>query len=274
MTTLAYFPKQTPNQSETVWKAFLTGSQTVGLQTVENSLNADAAVIWSVLWHGKMLQNKMVYDHYRKRNKPVFIIEVGALRRGITWKISVNHITRVGVYPNTFTKNRDKLLNIQLQTLSNSKDEFLIACQHAKSLQWEGQPDMREWAQNKVNEIRTISDKPIVVRPHPRYPFQPFTAKDVRFETPIKLPDSYDVYNIMYNYYAVINHNSGPSIQAGLAGAPIICDSSSLAYPISSTLESPQIKDREAWFQDLLHTEWTVEEIASGTVIKNLLDKL
>jgi hypothetical protein len=74
----------------------------------------------------------------------------------------------------------------------------------------------------------------------------------------------------------VINHNSGPAIQAAVEGIPIICDESSLAWPVSSSIDNivnPVLPDRTEWFLKLCHTEWTVEEIAQGIPIQRLLDK-
>jgi hypothetical protein len=71
----------------------------------------------------------------------------------------------------------------------------------------------------------------------------------------------------------VINHNAGPSVQAAINGAPTICDSSSLAFPVSEkweNLENPQLPDREEWFLKLCYTEWTVDEIAQGIPLKRL----
>ena len=94
---IAYFPNQTALQSEPIWQAFLEGCKNNNIIPVENSMDAVAAVIWSVLWHGRMKSNQQVYNHYRNQNKPVFIIEVGALKRGTTWKISLNHINALGI---------------------------------------------------------------------------------------------------------------------------------------------------------------------------------
>jgi hypothetical protein len=63
--------------SRPVMSAFLDCCQSAGIQTQENSMTADAAVIWSVLWHGRMKTNQAVYEHYRKQNKPVIVIDIG-----------------------------------------------------------------------------------------------------------------------------------------------------------------------------------------------------
>ena len=45
--------------------AVLDAVQSAGIQTKENSWDADAAIIWSVLWHGRMAANQKVYEQMR-----------------------------------------------------------------------------------------------------------------------------------------------------------------------------------------------------------------
>jgi hypothetical protein len=75
----------------------------------------------------------------------------------------------------------------------------------------------------------------------------------------------------------VVNHNSGPAVQAAINGVPVICDHSSLAFPVSDQIEnidSITLPDREDWFLKLCHTEWTVPEIVEGTPIRRLISDL
>ena len=91
------------------------------------------------------------------------------------------------------------------------------------------------------------------------------------------MPNTYDDFNILYGYHCVINYNSGPAVQAAIQGVPVLCDSSSLASPVSTsweTLENPQLPDREEWFLKLCHTEWTVKEIAQGIPLRRLLPEI
>ena len=95
---IAYFPSQCALNSGPVLNAVLDQFHVAGIRTQENSWTADAAVIWSVLWNGRMQSNQEVYQYYRAQHKPVVIIETGALYRGRTWKISVNHVNAQGYY--------------------------------------------------------------------------------------------------------------------------------------------------------------------------------
>jgi hypothetical protein len=45
-----------------------------------------------------MAANEAVYRHYRSQNKPVIIIDIGAINRGTTWKVAVNNINARGYY--------------------------------------------------------------------------------------------------------------------------------------------------------------------------------
>ena len=239
----------------------------------------DIDVIWSVLWHGRMQKNQQIYNQCRKQNKPIMIVEVGNLLRGNTWRISIDHVHGHGIFGNTenLDKNRPNTIGVNLQSFQqNRNDKILIACQHDRSLQWEGQLPMAEWVRQKIAEIRKFTDKSIVVRPHPRSPFV-LNVPGVVLESPKKIIGSYDSFDIDYRYHCVVNHNSGPAVQAAINGIPVVCDRSSLAFPVSNSIENinnATLPDRQDWFLKLCHTEWTVDEIAKGIPITRLVPEL
>jgi hypothetical protein len=276
---IAYFPNQAALNSEHVIEAFIAGCLNNGHEVIKNSLTADAAVIWSVLFQGRMVGNRQVYETYRRQGKPVFVIEVGSLKRGVLWKISLNNINRLAAWGNEKNLNIDRpaILGLSLQDFRQIRPEtVLIATQHERSLQWKGQPSVTEWVTKTIQEVRKYTDRPIVIRPHPRFMFPAISEKNVRTEIPKLIANSYSEYDINFNHHCVINFCSGPSIQAPIAGTPIICDESSLAYPVSipiSSIENPYLPDRTEWFVKLCHTEWAVEEIAAGIPIRRLLEK-
>ena len=254
--------------SQPVFDAFSAGVLALGHEIVD--ANEDIAVIWSVLWQGRMQKNQTVYKDCQTRNIPVMILEVGNLVRGVTWRLSLENINGTGVFANR--ENLDPLrpekLKINLHPIvENRSDDILIASQHKASLQWEGMPSMEKWIEQTIKKIRQYSDRKIVVRAHPRSPINLSQALGVKLETPQKIPNSYDDFDINYNFHCVINHNSGPAVQAAIHGTPVICDKSSLAYPISGTMENLEnicLPSREDWFLKLAHTEWTLQELKSG----------
>ena len=135
---------------------------------------------------------------------------------------------------------------------------------------------MAEWVKQKVAEIRKFTDKSVVVRPHPRSPVS-LNIQGVTVEQPKKILNSYDSFDINYKYHCVINHNSGPAVQAAISGIPVICDHTSLAFEVSDAIENinrPTLPDRTQWFVKLCHTEWTVQEISTGVPIQRLVTAL
>jgi hypothetical protein len=262
--------------SPPVFDAFEQGIRKIGMSTVTEG--GYIPVIWSVLWNGRMKNNQKVYYSAIDRNIPVVIIEVGNLRRGITWRISVNNVNRLGYFgEGDIDADRPKKLGIRLDAINQTRrSEILIACQHKNSLQWPKDLSIEDWLTSLITQIKSKTERKIIVRPHPRFPIN-LTHPSFIIDRPVKLTNTYDDFNFDHTYHVVINHNTGPSVNAAIKGTPVICDQSGLAYPVSETIENienPSLKDREDWLIDLSHTEWTLDEIAAGLPQKRLIGYL
>ena len=259
--------------SPPVFDAVEQGLKQLGHDVVHD--HEDVAVIWSVLWAGRMRSNKAIYDRCRQAGTAVLIIEVGNLRRGETWRLSIDHINNLGIFGNdkNIDESRPQQLGVKLQPIPDlRRGEILIACQHQESLQWQGMPAMKDWVADTIEKIKQHTHRRIRVRYHPRSAF-PFKQSGIEVERPVLVPNTYDNFDIFYNYHCVINHNSGPAVQAAIHGVPVLCDSSSLAAELSikwSELDNPYVPDRAEWFVKLCHTEWTVDEIRRGIPISRL----
>jgi hypothetical protein len=276
---IAYFPNQCAQNSGAVMSAIISSLKTVGHICEENSWDADAAIIWSVLWSGRMTPNKEVWVNYQQQGKPVIVVDVGALYRGETWKIAMNSITADGYYGHTenLDWDRPRKLGISLAINLSRNPRIVVAVQHARSLQVTGLSSMEDWVIDQVKQLRKVTDRPIVVRPHPRSALNSaglvHLPKDVIVEQPIKVANTYDSYNLAFDCHAIVNYNSGPGIQAALAGTRPIVDQSSLAYSVSINIvdiEQPYHVDRDQWLVEICHTEYTLEEIQKGQWIKRL----
>lgn len=273
--TVAYFPSQCARNSGPIMSAVLDWFQASGIQTQENNWHSDAVVIWSVLWHGRMAQNQSVYEHYRKCGKPVIIVEVGALYRGKTWKIAVNNITAQGYYGHkeNLDLDRPKKLGVSLAINLSTDPSILIAAQHGRSLQLAG-INQEAWIKHTIEQLRQVTDRPICIRPHPRYRLdRTQLPRNIILEQPVLKPNTYDSFDIHFDHHAVINYNSGPGIQAAIAGTRPIVDATSLAFPVSvdiQDIEQPYTVDRQQWLTELCHTEYTFDELQRGTWLKRI----
>jgi hypothetical protein len=277
--SVAYFPLQCAKNSSPVMNAMLDSLRQAGVSTQENSWDADAAIIWSVLWSGRMAANQAVWSHYRSLGRPVIVIDVGALYRGETWKIALNSITADGYYGHTenLDWDRPRKLGISLAINLTRNPRIVIAAQHARSLQAAGLVSMEGWIIQQVEQLRTVTDRPIVVRPHPRSALDSaglvHLPPDVIIEHPVKIVNTYDSHNLAFDCHAMVNHNSGPGIQAALAGTRPIVDRSSLAHPVSIShedIDRPYDQDRDQWLVEICHTEYTVREIQQGLWLRRL----
>ena len=276
---IAYFPNQCALNSIPIMQAILDSIRHAGHTIEQNGMEADAAVIWSALWSGRMAPNNRVYEHYRAQNKPVIIVDVGALYRGETWKIAVNHINRLGYYGHTenLDMDRPRKLKVSLAINLSKNPAILIAAQHRFSLQLANQ-NHEKWIMDQIEAIRAVSDRPIVVRPHPRSPLNIATLNQtITIEKPQKLADTYDSFDMHFDYHAVVNYCSGPGIQAAISGTRPIVGTYSLALPVSvnvADLDKPYDIDRDQWLVEICHTEYTLQEITQGLWIKRIYSHL
>ena len=272
---VAYFPNSCALNSIPVMQAMLDSLRSSGHTIEQNAMDADTAIIWSALWYGRMAPNKAVYESYRAQNKPVIIVDVGALYRGETWKIALNHINRLGYYGHTenLDMDRPRKLGISLAINLSRNPAILIAAQHKFSLQLANQYH-EGWIMDQIEEIRRVSDRPIVIRPHPRSPLQLEKLNEtITVEKPQKLDNTYDSFNMHFDYHAVVNYCSGPGIQAAISGTRPVVGTYSLALPVSVAIENldkPYNTDRDQWLVEICHTEYTVQEIKEGLWLKRL----
>jgi hypothetical protein len=247
-----------------VYRKFIESIQKTDT-VIHNSLDADAAVIWSILWNGRMLPNKLVWDHYRSQGKPVIVVEVGGLIRNKTWRVGVNGINNLASFGVVEKISRSKLLGLKLKPWTSSGTHIKICTQNSKSETWPTQFTIDEWVQQTVKQIRSVSDRPIILRPHPRHPF--------KTSLPMELPrytnkDDTDFASSLKDCWAVVNFNSTPGMISIMNGIPAFVDTSSLASAVGnldlSLIDNPQRPEREEWFEWLCHCEWLESEIEEG----------
>ena len=258
-----------------VFRAIAQGLEAQGHTVVYHDSTADVAVIWSMLWAGRMRPNQEVYATFRRQGRPVIVAEIGMIQRGQTWKIGING-TGISSYNfDNLIAGRADNLNLKLQPWRNGSN-IVIAMQRQDSEQWHGQPPMNQWLESTVAEIRKHSNRPVVIRPHPRSGCNiPSGCLIDRPQFNAGSYDDFDFDRVLESAHCVVNWNSGPGSQALIAGVPAFVGPSSLASPIAnwdlSQIENPPRSERSVWLEQLAHTEWTVEEIKTGLPFTRLV---
>ncbi len=280
---ITYFPKQCSNAGKPILDKFIRSVSKTDMVS-PNNLKADVAVIWSVLWKGRMEDNWAVYQHFQKRNKPVIILETGNLLRGKSFKVSIGHLDRSGVYamPDVLDPQRIDLFSSAVRKVNRGK--YVLLCgQQDSSLLWGDAPPLLDWFEQCITNIREHSDRPIIIRPHPRQQLTNYNKLLLKYGNVIykapttnRLTDKTDFQQILKLAWCVVGHNSGSLIEAAAKHIPVFCHPSSLCYPISngelSNIEKAESKTNQDWLNYIVHTEWFEHEILSGIPWHNIRD--
>jgi len=272
---ISCYTKHGPLNSKPVFDAFIKSIKQAG-DTVEinEDNNCDATIIWSVLWQGRMMHYRPIWENYRNKNKPVIVLEVGGIKRNETWKIGINGINREADFANQEVDNdRWKKFNIDLHPWKQNGDNIIICGQHHNSHQWRNNKAMHRYIPDQINEIRKHTDRPIVIRPHPRNNFHIDVTKykSVKFVNPVRDRDTYDDTDFttqLNTAWAVVNYSSNPAIQSVFRGVPVFVSTASLCFEVGNkklrNINSPVMPDRSEWINKLAYTEWWIDEIEKG----------
>ena len=277
-----------PLNSKPIFDAFLKSLNDAGETVyVNKSANADVAVIWSVLWRGRMQGYQKIWNDYRSKNKPVIVLEVGGLRRNQSFKIGINGINRNADFANQeFDDKRWPLFKHVLKPWNPSGELIVICGQHDASEQWRGMPKMTNWIEQQISEIRKYTTRPILVRPHPRnqISFGESKFKNVKIRMPKRDHRTYDDTDFratLERTWAVVNHSSNPAMEAVIRGIPVFVSESSLCHDVGNIslaeINTPAMPNRQNWANRLAYTEWFQDEIAQGIpwqrIKKRLMEK-
>ena len=226
---IALYPEYSSLNGRPVFAALIEHLKSKGEKVfINEDRNCDVAVIWSVLWQGRMEANKKVWEQFRGTGRPVVVLEVGGLRRNSSFKMGINGINREADFANdTFDDKRWPLFNHQLLPWKQSGNVIVICGQHHNSHQWRENPGLKAYFKNCIEEIRRYTDKPIIIRPHPRnivhnFPVEKY--KHVRVNLPKRdwgTYDDTDFKKILKSTWAVVNHSSNPAMEAVIHGIPV-----------------------------------------------------
>ena len=269
------WPMHGPLNSKDIFAKFIKSMQATGDDVkVNKETNGDVAVIWSVLWQGRMQSYKKIWDRYRSQGKPVIVIEVGGLRRNLSFKIAINGINRDADFANhEFDDQRWPLFKHELRPWNPTGDLIVICGQHDTSEQWKGLPKMSTWIENQIREIRKYTTRPILVRPHPRnvITFDENKFKNVKVRLPkrdFRTYDDTDFKATLERTWAVVNHSSNPAMEAIIKGIPVFVSDSSLCHDVGNVkltdINTPAMPSRLTWANRLAYTEWFEDEIEQG----------
>ena len=134
-----------------------------------------------------------------------------------------------------------------------------------------------EWARQKIEAVRTVSNLPIVLRPHPGKiaDLRPLLRPGITISDSIKVPIEHDLRRAK----AAFVFNSSSGVASILEGVPLwVDDSSSVCWDVANynigDINYPRLIDRSQWINDLAACHWTDEESRQGLIYKKFLPYL
>ena len=140
------------------------------------------------------------------------------------------------------------------------------------------------WLQDKINQIRTVTQRAIHIRPHPgKYDMQDFNAYTGKHATRqnIKLidPGQSRLLDNLQNAHSAVFFNSSASVAAACAGIPVFVDDSScVSWAVAnhdvSKIESHTEFERQQWIWDLASAHWSDADAQQGRIYQKFLPYL
>jgi hypothetical protein len=164
-------------------------------------------------------------------------------------------------------------LGINMQPWRANGKHILVCLQRDGGWSMKG-IDLNQWTIQTVTRLRQLTDRPILIRPHPKF--------QVNLHSVLSLPNVYQstsgntLQADLTDAWASVFYNSSSSVAAVLAGVPVFADDHDcVAWHVSNhdliNIEAPIMPDRTQWLYDLCACHWTDEESRSGAIYQKFL---
>jgi hypothetical protein len=279
------------NRKVEVLQAFAEGARAQGASVlVQKELQVvDCRLAVILGWVGTTIRGphiqlrQNVIDHQRRTGQHVMPVDASCFK----FVDSNSYFLRYsldGVFYNTnnyANANSDNSkwqqiqtkLNLDLKPWQTQGTHVLVCLQRDGGWSMKG-TNMVEWTRQTVQRLRSITNRPIVIRPHPKHKINlsdltrlPGVSESVVGST---------LQQDLANAWAAVFCNSSSSVAAVLAGIPVFADDDDcVAWAVANKdlaqIESPAMPDRTQWLNDLSAAHWTDEESRSGAVYQRFL---
>jgi len=246
-------------------------------------------------------KNIAEYDFIKQSKKPYLVCESNIFRKNsyLTtdtknnfYRLGWTHFLRQGNFnnknspPDRWNKIR-KIQNIEVKDWREKNGYILLCLQKLgdstlNSLYSEFQ-SYDKWIEHTVNLIKQYTDRPIVIRPHPKgikkINLEKFVDRHVSISKNWKSESEFEggagLQKDLENCYAVIGYNSNVLVESVCEGIPTFPLSvESVVWDIShriENIENPNLNiDRTQWFYDAGYMLWSMDEINNGAAWEHL----
>ena len=166
-----------------------------------------------------------------------------------------------------------KNLNLTLHPWRKKGNHILVCLQRDGGWSMKGN-DISSWADTTVKQLKKYTDKPIVIRQHPRSQINVnhlLSYKNVSVSN-----GKNSLQQDIAGAWASVFYNSSSSVASVLQGVPVfVSDSDCVSWDVAnhalSSINDPVMPSREQWLYDLSAAHWTDEDSTSGRIYQHFL---
>jgi len=175
-------------------------------------------------------------------------------------------------------------LGVQLQPVKTNTTGHILICMQRDGGFAMKTLDPMQWLKEKVQQIRSTSNRQIHIRPHPgQYDMNKFVEytnrSGQRNNIVVIEPSQSRLIDNLQNAHAAVFFNSSASVAAACEGIPVFADDAScVAWAVAnkdvSKIESPETFSREQWMYDLAAAHWSDADARAGRIYQKFLPYL
>tara|TARA_B100001939_G_scaffold148548_1_gene128550 strand:- start:459 stop:1280 length:822 start_codon:yes stop_codon:yes gene_type:complete len=204
---------------------------------------------------------QVIHDKQQANNKKSIIIESGYLKRDKYYAVGYNGLNGRADFKNkNCSSDRWNKLGIDIKDYRSNGEHILLCGQ----VPWDAAVqhiDYNNWCLNIIDEIKSVTDRPIIFRPHPKVPVG-------NVFTNVKMSNNTRLIDDLKNCWAVVALNSNALVESVIEGVPVFaCDKGAMSLDVSNNiidLESPVLYNREQWAYNIAYSQWTLNEMYEG----------
>lgn len=241
--------------------AFIAGLKANGFHVLPRQLPAEPPKPGEVLvlWN-RYSDRELSADRWEKAGGTVLVAENGYAGRDSQarqyYAIARHGHNGSGEWPQGGGE-RWKRLRLELKPW-RERGEHILVCPN-RHFGMKGLAMPIDWVQTAMKRLRTVTKRPIRLRPHPN-----------------GSPPAIPLLSDLENCWAMLIWASSAGVHSLLAGVPVIALSpwwiaKGAAGERVESIESPAMPDRLPVFERLAWAQWTVDEIATGEPFRLLL---
>ena len=250
----------------------------------------DVAIFYGA-WKNRTTPRHVMRKYIYDSGMPFIALETPLLGRILTdrpryLRAGVGHFVNTLGNFNNKNKTSDRWnkltadLNIDVKPWRNYGQYILLALQQPDDGSLLG-ANISKWAYDTVLEIRRYSNRPIVIRAHPKprqYDMDLIRKACEVSDVTYASPNAVTMKQHLQSAWATVTYTSGLAIDSVVSGVPAYGMSpGSFVYDLEhdlSTIGNPKTYDRSQWLNDMAYTQWTPDEMAEGLPWLHLKDVL